>query len=330
MDVLVKNPETIRGILHDDQVFSVERNPARVGNNNKLDAAKCPVKVLAHLGQGLARQRQETLYHEVKHLNSQNIEFIEKQWDDELNKIADQLTRASVVYCRERFIAILRQSFMHIYSIEPQKIFVLEELSLLLQDYLSGAVDKDYSSELRAKASELIQAVPITMRESLSREEVEDAAINLGFLYFAAIDNTVSSLLTTAHFQCKGLFDYGIDFRDLSLDSLARICQPSVRIIARFCVQDTEINGQVFYKGDRAILSLMPTEIPLKTSSKEDLMFGSGIHICPGRKLVLMHTKYLVNGLHNLRKLFRIESFGVSEKNPYLAGLEELTIKKIA
>ena len=328
MDVLVKNPETIRCILDDDQVFSVERVPIQVHSHNKLVAAKCPVKVLAHLGQGRARQRQEKLYHEVKHLNRLNIKFIEKEWDNGLTKIPDQLLLKSGVNCREHFVTILRMSFMHIYGIEPQRIFALEKLSLLLKHYLSGATDKDYSDEIRSKAAELIEAVPTTMRESLSKEEVEEAAINLGFLFFAAIDNTASSLLATAHLQCKGLLDNGLDFDDINVESLARICQPAVRIIARFCVKDTELNGQNFHKGDRAILSIMPTGMPLQMSSKQDLMFGSGIHVCPGRKLVLMHTKYLVRGLHHLRKLFRVESFGIPVKNPYLAGLEELTIKR--
>ena len=328
VDILVKNPEIIRTILNNEKVFSVNRlhHRSEIGN---AAVSKCPIKILAHLGQGKERTKHEGIYSEVKNLNNIHVEFIEKQWEISLMELAHKLRAGESVKCRGRFMTILRESFLMLYKIKPEKVADLDQLSFLLQQYLSNPNGQDYNDALRSIASELTDAVPMHMTSSLTKLEIEDAAINLGFLFFAAIDNTASSLLATAHLQCRGAYDSDLNFKDFSYELAAKICQPSVRIITRFCLEDIEIKGQRLSKGDRTILALIPTDSSLNKHPKADLMFGAGIHTCPGRKLVLLHTRCLVKGLHQLRQEINIESHASSTKNPYLAGLEELTIKRM-
>lgn len=327
MDILIKNQEVVRSILNNDKVFSVNRLHRRQDLDN-LAASKCPIRILAHLGQGKERSKHERIYSNIQNLKSIHVAFIEKQWEAFLMELTNELSAGEWVKCRERFMIILRESFLRVYKIKSEKAAVLEQLSALLQKYLCSPTNQDYGYELRSIASELTDAIPIHMTGSLTKLETEDAAINLGFLYFAAMDNTTSSLLATAHLQCQGAYDNDYDFNEFSYEQVAKLCQPSVRIITRFCLEDIEIKGQQFNKGDRIILSLIPSNSSLNKHPKGNLMFGSGIHSCPGRKLVLLHTRCLVYGLHQLRQEIPIESHGSSTKNPYLAGLEELTITR--
>lgn len=327
MDILIKNQEVVRSILNNDKVFSVNRLHQRQDLDNVADS-KCPIKILAHLGQGKERSKHERIYSNIQNLKSMDVEFIEEQWKAFLVELKNELSAGEWVKCRERFMIILRESFLWLYKITSEKAAVLEQLSALLQEYLCSSTSQDYSHELRLIASKLTDVVPIHMTGSLTKLETEDAAINLGFLYFAAMDNTTSSLLATAHLQCQGMYDNGYNFKDFSYEQVAKLCQPSVRIITRFCLEDNEIKGQQFSKGDRIILSLIPSNSSLNKHPRDNLMFGSGIHSCPGKKLVLLHTRCLVYGLHQLRQEIHIESHGSLTKNPYLAGLEELTITR--
>jgi cytochrome P450 len=100
-----------------------------------------------------------------------------------------------------------------------------------------------------------------------------------------------------------------------AIDEILRICGPLVAS-RRTATRDVEVGGRLIRAGDRVSLMWVsanrdehvfeaPTEVRLDRDPRLSLLYGKGIHVCPGAPLARLELRVVVEEL--LRRTARIE-----------------------
>ena len=90
---------------------------------------------------------------------------------------------------------------------------------------------------------------------------------------------------------------------EANVNELLRICGPA-RYVIRHCLRETNVDGQVFKKGDSLLLMLAkgnldserypdPNRLNFYRPAKAHLSFGKGPHACLGAPLIRMAAAIL-------------------------------------
>lgn len=248
-------------------------------------------------------------------LNS-NLDFIRDQWRlFELSIIA-QVTSEKKLSVRASIAVVLDRVFFRVYEISGE----LATFMMLNRDKIGGYMDdplNDSSLQYLEALTRLLESTNTPCLRGGHLHWKQQLALNLSFVYYAAHDNTLASLVATTKFFLQSV--------DSELfNGLKRPIFPAVKLITRYCTSPCDIHGISLIPGDRVICLLTP-DIPLCELELYDsgLTFGHGIHKCPGQSFVTINHEYLLEALGNLKSQVTICD-ELPLASPYFSGLHDI------
>ena len=309
MDHYFNNPKTIKQILSHNQIFSSARSISDEVNKY----------FLPFIDDLELRKNLLTLYEPLSDYNLKlNSGFILNQWRSIETSVKAQIGTERESSFRDLMAVILDEIFFKMYGIDGELKFFLSSNKYKIINFMQDP-NSPTSIQYLSTLLEIINRNKSTLMQRNNSLSIKVKALNLCFIYYAAHDNTLNSLVTTAKL-------FLLSTEQVTIDSKNTPPFPVVKLITRFCTSTCQIEAIDIFPGDRIICILTP-EIALDELQHYtlDLTFGHGIHKCPGESFVTINHEYLFKNLLKLRQWINI-SHEIPLASPYFSGFHDILL----
>ena len=312
MDYYFNDPATVKQILSNHVAFSSARSSNSLVNS----------QLLSFIDSSLKRKSLLSLYKPLHYSNLIHyFDLFSHQWELVFECLKNDLFLFHSVTIRDRFSKLLDNLFFNIYGFNESISVFLQHNKDLIITYISNPLCAESIQFLESLDNAFIDYVPSFEIEDFRRETKRTLYLNLCFVYYAAHDNTISSLLTSTKFYLE-------EAEQTLSPSIFPPVFPTVKLITRFCHTQFKFFNHTFMPGDRIICHLTPDKpfAHLKSHISE-LAFGHGIHRCPGESFVSINLEFLITSL----QIFNDHNFSISNfeelQSPYFSGLYNLSLQ---
>lgn len=309
MDYYFNNPKTVKQILSRNQIFSSARSISDEVNKyflpfiDDLDLRKNLLK----------------LYEPLSDYNLKlNSGFILNQWKSIEKLVKTEISTGNELSLRDLMAFILDEIFFQVYGIDGELKFFLSSNRYKILNFMQYPNDPT-SLQYLTSLLETFNNNKSTIMLCKNTLSIKTIALNLCFIYYAAHDNTLNSLVTTAR-----LFLLSNEPVTFGLKNTPPF--PVVKLITRFCTSTCEIEAITISPGDRIICVLTPdTTLEYLNYYSLELTFGHGIHKCPGESFVTINHEHLFQILLNLKQWISISN-EIPLTSPYFSGFHDIIL----